>query len=484
MAMGRKASSRSGLSGAVTMAADFREEFAAQTDELLHRRLIWLTGIIGLLGLLIWAAWLGRALGGDAPARSLLLPGVFATASVLVYVSCFMAALRSRAKRDVLFSIAFWLVVFDGVLQIVLNRLGVEPSLGMAGVMVTHMIACLFIPWTPVQAMRPLGATLTVYALVRLLAVPIHREPMGDAITAVLLSPAVGIPGTLICWFRHSRRLERFKLQFLHRRYAEIRQELFNARQIHESLFPKVIEGGPLRLTYRYEPMRQIGGDFLHAHTTAHGEDRVVSVVVMDVTGHGIAAALTVNRLHGELERLFAEHPEIRPGEVLRLLNRYVHLTLAIHSVYVTAFCARVDTRSPVVEYASGGHPPAFIRGVDGTIHELESTTIVLGATRDADFEASGASAPFGPGDSLVVYTDGAYEARDAGGRMLGITGLRRILAGSKADPSSGWPGTILAVVDAHRTGQSTDDVLIVEISRMLDSAPVSWGAPREGARA
>jgi sigma-B regulation protein RsbU (phosphoserine phosphatase) len=191
---------------------------------------------------------------------------------------------------------------------------------------------------------------------------------------------------------------------------------------------------------------------------------------VVDVTGHGIAAALTVNRLHGELERLFAENPDVDPGAVLGLLNKYVHLTLANHSVYATAFCLRVDPARNVVEYASGGHPPAFLRAVDGTLHELSSTGFVLGACPSDDFDPAPATLPFYPGDALIVYTDGAIEAKNEAGRMLGVRGVQRLLA-QKAGASPGqWPAVLMQTVDGHRVGPVCDDTLAVEVWRPLAS--------------
>src|SRR5207253_7984992 len=138
----------------------------------------------------------------------------------------------------------------------------------------------------------------------------------------------------------------------------------------HEALFPAPIAHGPLRFEYRYQPMLQIGGDYLYSRfsPSTGGAAPAFNLLLMDVTGHGIAAALTVNRLYGEVERLFAEDPHAGPGEVLSALNRYVHLTLATHSVYVTALCLRIDQHSGTLEYASGGHPPAFLCAVNGTI--------------------------------------------------------------------------------------------------------------------
>jgi serine phosphatase RsbU (regulator of sigma subunit) len=153
---------------------------------------------------------------------------------------------------------------------------------------------------------------------------------------------------------------------------------------------------------------------------------------------------------------------------VLRALNRYVHLTLANHSVYATALCLRVDPVQGVVEWASGGHPPAFLRAVDGTIDRLPSTSFVLGAVPDEAFSHGQQSHRFGPGDTLIAYTDGATEARNEAGRMLGVTGLERILASTPPAFDGGWASVILSAVEAHRLGPARDDTLVVEIVRTL----------------
>ena len=135
-----------------------------------------------------------------------------------------------------------------------------------------------------------------------------------------------------------------------------------------------------------------------------------------------------MNRLHGEIDITFAENPDITPGEMLAKLNKYVHLTLAKHSIYATAVCLRVDHKRGIVEYASGGHPPAFIRGVDGTLRDLDPTTFVLGACSEEDFDSAQVEADLMPGDSLIVYTDGAIEARATDGKMM-------LIGGASQDP-------------------------------------------------
>ncbi|MEM1329392.1 MAG: PP2C family protein-serine/threonine phosphatase [Planctomycetota bacterium] len=454
--------------------SDFRTGFAQETDRLLRRRFLWLIGLLftlSLLGLTALAFQLGNL--DSTPLRTIPLAGVVGVAYTLTYLGAGLYAFFDRPSGQTLLRLTLLVIVVDGLLNLLWRVLELPGGAGMFGFMISHVLACLFLPWTPRQALRPAVLILSLSAASHLLIEgdTLIRNPedvLGDDLVPILLSVFVPLPGVFVCWLRDSRRMERYKLRFLQQRYGEVRRELTDARRIHESLFPSPIDQGSVRFRYQYEPMRQIGGDFLFSHRSepVSGGEGDLSIVLIDVTGHGIPAALTVNRLHGELERVFAEDPRIGPGEVLRLLNRYVHLTLATHSVFVTAICARVNAESGEVEYANGGHPPAFLRAVDGTIDRLESTAFVLGACDNDEFHPEPQTKPFSRGDALLMYTDGATESRNREGKMLGITGMERLVATLGGVDPGRWTQTLLGWVDDHRFGPPADDTLIVELYR------------------
>ena len=491
------------MTSTFTYTSDFREEFAAAQEHLLRRRFLWYTWTVaGLNGLMLalLLLWLWVANASNKPIRpaeridavaEMILGGLTIGAYLLAN-----SYVRGRTlRRERLLEVVWWLFVGTGasmlfgqaatswiVSEWTRDVARVTPTEGVLAILLTHFFACLFLPWKPVEAFKPLVPLLLLNAA---LTIPALRAHPGGSAAALALSPLIWVPGGLVCWWKTSRFRERFAVAALKGRYSEIRRDLIDARRIHESLFPKPVLEGPLTFRYVYEPMRQIGGDYLYARFTppAEGNAPAFNMLVFDVTGHGIAAALTVNRLYGEVERLFAEDPHTRPRDVLAALNRYVHGTLAGHSVYVTALCVRVDQEDGKVEYASGGHPPAFIRGVDGTIEQLDSTAIVLGACAGADFEVESRSHRFGPGDCLIAYTDGALEARNEKGRMLGIAGLQRILAGVKGG-SSGMSESVLEAVRQHRHGPPADDTLIVEVSQAIPQVVTAAATARTRASA
>lgn len=460
---------------------EFRRSFHQETHQLLRRRLIWYVSIWGGLGL-IGFAFVLIMMFRNSQVTSLINTGgtkalfiIFNGLWLAVYAAVLVMVIEKRVSDTRVIRMSLGLIILDGTVAVILRE--VDPSLKYGGWVwvLSHFVACCVFPWTVKQALIPLVTLSVISAVGHLVGGASAMRTFGLVVTTMaFMTPAVFISG-----IRHNQRIQRSTNRFLNQRYGMLRQELAYARQIHEALFPPPMTVGPVHFVYRYEPMRQIGGDYLHAsnsHVDEHGNE-MLSVAVVDVTGHGIPAALTVNRLHGEIDLRFAEQPDISPGEMLSHLNRYINLTLSKHSIFATAVCFRVDLARNKLEYASGGHPPSFLRGVDGTIQDLDSTTFVLGACRDKDFDACQAEVDFGPGDSLIAYTDGAIEARSSEGKMLHIEGLRRIVAstaplGSEESPHSvqgHWSERILREVTSHRDGlPPEDDTLAIEIYRPI----------------
>lgn len=475
--------------------AEFRRSFLKETDTLLRKRLGWFVAIwggLGFLGFLIVAV-ISFVYKDDLFLRLLLgstsvgWKKAFPLLGVLLWVSAygtalFLVLIRKDLPNRTIVRLSLMLIVFDGLFALA-GRIGMVEGYNLWYFWLAHLIACAVFPWTVRQALIPIAIVLPLSFVSRL---TIENGSVPGTLLGTLWVVAILSPAVLICGVRHTQRVQRFNNRFLTQRYGMLRQELAYARQLHESLFPEPKVSGPIRYSYRYEPMRQIGGDYLYAHTERIEGGEAVSVVLLDVTGHGIPAALTVNRLHGEIDLRFAEQPGIGPGELLSLLNRYIALTLAKHSIFATAVCFRFDSVSGKLTYASGGHPPAFIRGVDGTLRDVDPTSFVLGACSGRDFDPGEREVDFYEGDSLIAYTDGAIEARSVQGNMLKIEGLRRILAsplpqGTKDAGLGTWSERLLAEVTHHRGGMPPeDDTLFIEIYRAIrrpESRPQQPGA-------
>lgn len=245
--------------------------------------------------------------------------------------------------------------------------------------------------------------------------------------------------------------------------YAELRRDLLAARRLHHALFPAPGRVGPLEFSYLCAPAQEIGGDYLHAHTSCRGGRAALTLTVLDVTGHGIGAAMAVHELHGVLSRLATECGSLSPRRVIRTLNRAVLAGLAPRAVFASAVCVRAQAGGGL-EWASAGHPPAVVRRADGSVERLEATCAMLGVEEDAVFRPEPRRVGFEAGDTVLLCTDGAADGATASGERLGISGLCRVLERGFA-ATRGWrPEAVLRHLNELRGGPSPDDTLIVRL--------------------
>lgn len=327
-----------------------------------------------------------------------------------------------------------------------------------------HLLAALIVPMSWRESFRIVipGWVLYTIAIFVLVPGPIRN---GHFMFPLAFFPIAVLPDMAFSAWRFREIDEKLDNKELREKFDEVTAELAHARRIHEALFPPTIHRGPIRLTYRYEPMREIGGDFLFVHPLAPPPAEaqpVMNVVLIDVSGHGVPAALAVNRLHGELQRVFADEPNVSPGDLLRQLNRYTNAALSSQGVFATALCLRIDSRRGEVSWASAGHPPAFVRRPGAEVVELGSTAIMLGVVDCETFESGEQRTKLGVADVILAYTDGAPETRDAKRQDFG---LERVRATVKGGATMGkLAETLMAAVNAHRRGRVADDSLIVEI--------------------
>ncbi|MBL9031961.1 MAG: serine/threonine-protein phosphatase [Phycisphaerae bacterium] len=323
-----------------------------------------------------------------------------------------------------------------------------------------HTIASILVPMRLRESARIVGPCWATFAVV---VAGLQRVPVGPAVILIASFPLAAAPGVLWSAWRYREFDERFRWRDLGRHHRALAAELDDARRIHEALFPPEITRGPVRLAYRYEPMRQIGGDFLFAHPLAIPASEPaasLSIVLIDVSGHGVPAALAVNRLHGELRRVFGARPDAGPGEVLAALNAYAFADLAPQGMYATAMCVRIDPATRVARWAGAGHPPGLLLSPHGSLTRLPSGATMLGVVEPERFDPDERSTGMGTGHGVVLFTDGAIEAADPSGTRLG---LERVIQAARSAPPGARAGSVASAAASHRAGNPEDDLLAVE---------------------
>lgn len=150
----------------------------------------------------------------------------------------------------------------------------------------------------------------------------------------------------------------------------------------------------------------ETNGDYIDFITMPDG---YIGIIIGDVSGHGLGAALLMATTRGYL-RAFARQ-ESDPATLLTWLNQELMGDLA-DGLFVTMIIARLNPRNNTLDYASAGHPPAFLIRHTGEIHhEMNSTGVPLGVLKNYQYKKSD-SMTLRPDDLLFFLTDGVVEAR------------------------------------------------------------------------
>lgn len=320
-----------------------------------------------------------------------------------------------------------------------------------------HFTASMFLPWNWRESLRPIVPVFLCWVLLQAGLAATDGSWLQFLLT-VAFAPLAFVPALLLCYVRLRWHQNRFKSGFVGRRFLQMRREFLQARAVHESLFPKPLDSGWMRFDFGYRPAADIGGDFIHVWID---ERERFHLALIDVTGHGLASAMSVARIHGEIERLRDEYPEEGPAKILLRLNRYFHRLLARHTLFATGVLLMIDPHSGELRYASAGHPPVFIRTRERVV-ELPSTTLLLGAVDDSMFGEEEVTIKLEEGDTIVLFTDGAYDARSPRGERFGLDRLREIMQRPTAPPR--WTQYLMRLVETFEAGMPEDDLLIAEI--------------------
>jgi sigma-B regulation protein RsbU (phosphoserine phosphatase) len=249
---------------------------------------------------------------------------------------------------------------------------------------------------------------------------------------------------------------------------AELEKERYDrevrlARGVQRQLQPEryVIRAGVLEAAGLNEMCEDATGDY---YDFLSGER--LGVVIGDVAGHGLQAALVMAEARAYL-RAFVRTTESLP-EAMDLLNDFLVPDM-VRGKFISLFAAVIGTGSGTVEWCNAGHnPPWLYRADTGGLDPLEATGRVLGVLPDAAYRA-GDALTLQEGDFLLLYTDGVTEAQNARGEQFGPERLGAHL--SREAPSCG-PQELLERVRAEvqdwtGTASYEDDLTMVAVKRV-----------------
>jgi serine phosphatase RsbU (regulator of sigma subunit) len=233
-------------------------------------------------------------------------------------------------------------------------------------------------------------------------------------------------------------------------------QELEIAKQVQTRLFPQTL---PQLTTLDYSgtciQARQVGGDYYDFLDL--GKERL-GLVVGDISGKGIAAALLMANLQANLRSQCAIALD-QPQRFLQLVNRLLYEN-SIESAYATLFFAEYDDRTRRLRYVNCGHLPVLMLRHDGTLEKLDSTCTVLGLFKEWD--CSIGERLLRSGDTIVLYTDGVTESFDSAGEEFGEYGLIESLRRHREQSSTVLVASIVDDLKKFCPHEQSDDITLI----------------------
>jgi serine phosphatase RsbU (regulator of sigma subunit) len=229
-----------------------------------------------------------------------------------------------------------------------------------------------------------------------------------------------------------------------------MKRDLEIAREIQRWLVPEtppVVPG--VEIAFVSRPANTVGGDyydaFLRAYPSSKSNSKRLLLVVADVAGKSVPAALLMATFQASLRTLAEAHTSLL--ELVEGLNRYA----CAHSLggrrFTTAFFGELEPETRVLSYVRAGHDVPLIRRASGSLEWLETGDLPLGIDASARFTCG--TATMAAGDLLVIFTDGLIEAVNAADQEFGESRVLDVLRSSGPLSAQATLKNLLSAVDA-----------------------------------
>lgn len=272
-------------------------------------------------------------------------------------------------------------------------------------------------------------------------------------------------PGEMACRVRvHLEK--KFLLEDLQHYQQRISQELSAAREIQARLLPnphyvqEIERRYKLSVASRFIPSSELGGD--NWGLQAIDENRL-AFYMYDFSGHGVAAALNVIRMHTLIRDILQDHHE--PSPVLGLLNGHLGNLLS-RGEFSAMFYAVIDTQANTLSYsASSFQPPLIVNTRTGECTTLDGSGIPLGGLKEASYPSQ--QVKFEPGFALLAYSDALVEDRNIRDEVIPMPSIYQTIAAQT--PTMNAENIVGALVEkyrGHTAGHQQDDLTLAMLLR------------------
>jgi serine phosphatase RsbU (regulator of sigma subunit) len=245
-----------------------------------------------------------------------------------------------------------------------------------------------------------------------------------------------------------------------------LKNDLEIAREIQQAMLPRGAYQAPgIEAFGMTRPANTVGGDFYDVQPLPDGR---LLLALGDVAGKGSPAALLMALLLAMMRTLVDEG--LDGATLVERLN--VQITRhAPRTRFVTLFVATLNPTTGELVYVNAGHTPPLLRRANGRFERLSIGGIALGMFELAHYEAG--RTELGPGDVVVLYSDGITEAEDSAEQPFDERGLEQVIESGRwaSAKELGWE--TFAAVEQHVDGRRLLDDLTVLVARRLPPLPV-----------
>ena len=252
------------------------------------------------------------------------------------------------------------------------------------------------------------------------------------------------------------------------REQIELKESLKLAQQVQQALLPDAPPKFPgLDIATVCVYCDQTGGDYVDHLPIGTGPEASLALVVGDVTGHGIPAAL----LMATARAILRSRPPTADGlgEFMSRVNRELCVQ-GQTGRFMTLFLLLIEPRLAGLKWVSAGHDGALVYDpVHQTFSELNGSDLPLGVESSWQFTPATSASPLGAEQVIVIGTDGIWELRNRADKLFGKENLKRVIRKNASSTAEQIGHELLAALDAHRGEMpAQDDItfVVVKVAR------------------
>ena len=260
---------------------------------------------------------------------------------------------------------------------------------------------------------------------------------------------------------KHYRDQEQKYMKALLESQRQLERELAEAAEYVKDLLPKPTAEGLFGADWIFQPSAKLGGDCFDYHWVAPGK---LAVFLLDVSGHGIGAALLSVSVMNVLRSQGLPHTDFTdPAAVLGSLNQHFQMENQ-NNMYFTIWYGVWTPASGELKFACAGAPPALLLTEGEEPSELGTPDMIVGV--DLDYSYENRSMKVTPGSRLFLFSDGVYEVRKASGKMMAFREFTEHLTRQARKPSGSTVQAVLHDIQGlSGTDHFDDDFSLLEVT-------------------